>query len=92
MINMAMVPATVMTAEQSPVPVSADPQVAALQQRAEEYVATLRNWRDVEQYELSRMALRAEMGRPPVPVTNRGFKVLTAKRYAVNSHGYLTLG
>ncbi len=92
MISMVAAPAMVMAMDTCPVPLSDDPQVAALQQRAEAYVATLGSWSDVEEFELYRQALRAAMGRPPVPVTNRGFKVLTAKRYHVDGNGYLTLG
>lgn len=85
-------PAIVIEMTERPVPLSADPDVAGLQIKAEAYVATLRNWRDVERFEKERKIQRDEMGLPPVPVTNRGFKVLTSKQYAVSKDGYLTLG
>jgi len=74
------------------VPVSDDPQVAALQERAERHVDELWRHDDVVAFELERVAVRSEMGLGPVPVTNRGARVLTLRNYAVDQEGYLTLG
>lgn len=87
-------PAMVQKAEQSRphlVPRHEDPQVAALQGRAEAVVEAYTD-HEVEMYELERAFARANEQLPPVPVTDRGLRVLAAKRYAVDANGYLTLG
>lgn len=68
-----------------------DPLIADLQLRAERHVAALDD-EDVIAYEIERANLRAGSALPPVPVTDRGLRVLTARQFTVDEEGYLTLG
>lgn len=79
-------------ATSSCVPVSTDPQVAALQERAERTVRPMAG-KKVVKFELNRLKSRKELGlTTPVPVTTRGRKHLTAAGYTVSDEGYLVLG
>ena len=82
-IPAVVIPATV-------IPISENPQVAELQRRAERHVLYMEDG-EVEIYEIDRALTRAELKYPPVPVTNRGLRVLNARQYTVSPDGHLSL-
>lgn len=93
-----MTPAAIVSAAESARPAKAhrhvaedlDPQVRDLQRRAECHVATLTAGQ-VEEYEWERVFEREELGLNPVPVTNRGLRILEECGYTVDNDGYLRI-
>jgi hypothetical protein len=76
----------------SPAPLcTMDRQVMEMQLRAEQFVNNL-NDDDVVEFESERAQTRANYGRPPAPVTDRGLRVLNARNYNVSPDGCLILG
>lgn len=87
-------PAAIVRKAEAPapaIPVSDDPQVAAMQLRAEQAVAGLSLF-EVMAYEAERVAVRKGYGLDPAPLTSRGLAAVTALRYSVGPDGFLTLG
>ncbi len=73
------------------IPLSPNADVRELQLKAERTVEGLSD-NGVVNYERVRAALRVQWNLDPVPVTDRGLKVLTANNYTVDDDGCLVLG